>query len=69
MVESNSEVVIDPGGEKFCQILLGSLYEGNKNWDVKVEQKKFIENWISLFLIYKFIILILQSVFLRILLK
>ena len=50
MVESNSEVVIDPGGEKFCQILLGSLYEGNKNWDVKVEQKKFIENWISLFL-------------------
>ena len=31
MVESNSEVVIDPGGEKFCQILLGSLYEGNKN--------------------------------------
>lgn len=30
MVESNSEVVIDPEGEKFCQILLG-YYEGQNS--------------------------------------
>lgn len=41
MVESNSEVVTDPEGEKFCQILLGLLCDTKeiKIWDMKVEQK------------------------------
>lgn len=34
MVESNSEVVTDPEGEKFCQILLGLLCDTK---EIKIE--------------------------------